>query len=200
MKPRDPLFELNFYTVYRRYVFEKFLAEFENVFEFGCGTGYNLALLHETYPEKHIIGLDWTAASVEIANMLGSTTSDHISGHRFDYFAPDYSITIPEKSAIITFNSLEQVGSDYQPFLEFLLEKRPALCVNSEPILELYDQANLMDYVAARYHRQRNYLTGYYPEIRHLAEEGKVRILKDQRVQLGNQYHDGYSLLIWQIL
>jgi len=197
IKPCDRMFELNFYTVYRHYLFNTYLEPFDSIFEFGCGTGYNLAIMNSLFPKKLITGLDWAESSVNIANELGTKLNAPISGRRFDYFQPDYTLDIPGNSAVITLNSLEQIGSDYQAFLDFILTKKPAFCINAEPILEMYDDNNLVDYLAIRYHTLRKYLCEYYNALKLLEAQGRLRIITSQRVPMGNYFHDGYSFIVW---
>ena len=68
----------------------------------------------------------------------------------FDMLSPPDSYQIAENSGVFTSGSLEQLGSDYEPFLEFPLKKYPRVCVHWEPLHQLYDQTNLFDYVAAQ--------------------------------------------------
>jgi SAM-dependent methyltransferase len=200
IEPLDKDFEVHFYTVYRQYLFRTYLASSNPVFEFGCGTGYNLVIMARLFPEKRFMGLDWSGNAVKFVETIsGSLGLNRLEGRLFDYFSPDDSLEIPENTAIITLNSMEQLGNDYGPFLEFLLKKKPALCINSEPFVEMYDEGDLLDYLAARYHRRRNYLTGYLPALKKLEEEGKIEILKEQRVASGNLFHEGYSLVVWRV-
>lgn len=199
VKPLDKMFELNFYTVFRHFLFNTYFGPYKNIFEFGCGSGYNLAIMNKLFPDKHLIGLDWAESSVKIADSLGACLHASISGKLFDYFQPDYSLDITSDSVVITLNSLEQLGGDYRAFLDFILNKKPALCINAEPILEMYDDNNLIDYLAIRYHRTRNYLAGYYDALKKLESEGRVKIIKAQRVRIGNLFHEGYSFIIWNV-
>ncbi|MCK4793635.1 MAG: hypothetical protein KAV87_58440, partial [Desulfobacteraceae bacterium] len=41
--PLNPNFELDYYSIFRLWLFTKYLKEFKNIYEFGCGTGFNLA-------------------------------------------------------------------------------------------------------------------------------------------------------------
>ena len=200
VKPIDKQFELNFYTVFRHFLFNTYFKPYKNIFEFGCGSGYNLAIINKLFPDKHLTGLDWAESSVKIADSLGACLHAPISGKVFDYFQPDYSFDIPSGSLVLTLNSLEQLGSDYKLFLDFILKKKPALCINAEPFLEMYDENNLMDYLALKYHKTRNYLAGYYDALKDLESEGIVKINKAQRVHIGNLFHEGYSFIEWNVI
>jgi len=199
IEPLDKDFEVNFYTVYRHYLFQTYLAPYDPVYEFGCGTGYNLVIMARLFPGKRLFGLDWSLNSVKFVDTIAQSLAlPSLKGRHFDYFSPDYTLAIPPGAAITTLNSLEQLGEDYGSFLEFLLTKKPALCINSEPLLEMYKEDQLLDYLAAKYHRRRNYLRGYLPAIKTLAAAGRIEILKEQRVESGNLFHDGYSFIIWR--
>ena len=96
--------------------------------------------------------------------------------------------------------ALEQVGPRHDRFVEFLLQKKPGICVNMEPLLELYDETNLVDYLAARYHRKRGYLEGFLTALRTLADKGHIEILDVRRFFFGSLYHEGYSYVAWRPL
>ena len=82
--------------------------------------------------------------------------------------------------------------------MQFLLDRSPALCLNMEPLCELYDQGNLIDYMSYRYHKQRGYLDGYLTRLKQLEGESRIEIVKIQRVLFGNLYHEGYSFVAWR--
>ena len=93
---------------------------------------------------------------------------------------------------------MEQLGSRYQPFLEYLLENRPQICVHLEPIVELYREGNPLDQAAIRYHERRGYLAGFLTTLKTLEASGKISLLKVQRLFFGGFYHEGYSVVVWK--
>jgi len=194
----DPNFEFNFFKVFRLWLFRKYLKNAESVYEFGCGPGHNLIALAKLYPEKRIHGLDWSVASRDIVNKIAEVHKYNIKGHLFDMFSPDENLEIKNNSVVITFGSLEQLGHDYEAFLQFIIRKSPALCLNVEPMLELYDHNFLFDYLAAKYQGKRKYLSGYLSRLRELEYEGKIEIIKTQRMLFGNRHYDGWSFVIWK--
>lgn len=200
IKPSDPNFELNFYTVYRHFIFKKYLSNFDSIYEFGCGTGYNLYIMSQLYPDKKLYGLDWAMASCDLVNKIGEAYNTNISGHLFDMFSPDDDFEINDNSAFITLNSMEQLGRDYEDFLKFIFKKSPSFVINSEPLVELYDPNDLLDYLAIKYHRKRGYLNNYLTRLRQLEAEGKLKVLETLRIYFGSLFHEGYSLVIWKPL
>jgi hypothetical protein len=67
-----------------------------------------------------------------------------------------------------------------------------------EPILEFYDPKVLSDYLAIRYHMQREYLNGYYSWIKMQADAGRVEIVNSFRPGFGSLYHEGYGVVVWR--
>lgn len=198
IRPIDTNFEVNFYTVYRHYLFLKYLADYDPIMEFGCGTGYNLVILAKLFPSKKIIGLDWTKSSIDLIETIADKYDLNIHGQFFNFFEPDKSLVVPNGSAFLTLNALEQTGRQYGFFLDFILEKRPAICINSEPFVEMYDPNYLLDYLAIRYHNRRNYLKGFIPSLQNLDKENKLSILSIKKVPFGNLFHEGYSFVVWK--
>ncbi len=194
----DAAFELNWYEVFRTWLFSAYLGEYEHIYEFACGPGHNLVALARMYPQKQIYGLDWAQPSVAIANQLHDTYGFKISGMAFDFFHPDAQVQIQPNSAVMTIGGLEQTGENHGQFYDYLREQKPALVMHVEPFLEWYDENNLVDYLAIRFHNQRNYLKGYIPRLLREEKEGRVKIIKAQRGYFGSLFHDGYSLLIWK--
>jgi len=198
IRPLNAGFVVDWYTIYRRYFFEKCLSDYDCIYELGCGTGLNLVMMAELFPDKTIHGADWVVASKKIVDTIAEVHNYNIKGHVVDLFSPVDDFEMCGNSAIVTLNSLEQVGADHEPFIQFVLKKAPAICINWEPLVELYDQSDLLDYLAIRYHRKRGYLEGYLTRLRELECEGKAEILKTQRICFGSVYQEGFSLVVWR--
>lgn len=196
--PVDPNFELKWFEIFQRWLFATYFTEAKAVYEFGCGSGINLAALATLYPEKRYVGLDWTAAATAIVDEMAKGYGWNMKGQRFDFFNPDTRVSIDEGAVVFTVGALEQTGPDHEAFLQYLLEMSPALCVNIEPIVEWYDENRLVDYAAIKFHRQRKYWEGFPGRLKQLEDEGRVEILKMKRSYFGSLYLEGYSQLIWR--
>ena len=98
----------------------------------------------------------------------------------------------------VTVLAMEQLGRSWGPFLDYLLAKRPSVCVHLEPLFELYDSNNLLDWLAMSYHRKRGYLEGFLPAVRKLETEGRADIIDVRRLYFGSFMHEGYSVLVWR--
>jgi len=196
--PKDSMFEFKWLNVFRIWFFKKYLKDVDNIYEFGCGTGCNLVALANLFPKKKLYGLDWVKAPLNIIKLLAKRYNYNIEGHLFNIFSPDESLNFPQNSAVLTFDALEQIGPNYERFLNFLLKKAPTLCLNVEPITELYDEYNLVDYLAIKFQKKRNYLEGYLNRLNELEDEGKIEIIKIKKVSFGGLYHDPYSYIVWK--
>lgn len=198
-QPQDSMFSIKWFNIFRSWFFQKYLKDVDAIYEFGCGSGYNLAVLAKFFPDKELYGLEWVNSAVNTVNLIAEKYNYNLKGQLFDIFLPDENLNFSNNSAVFTIGALEQIGSDFENFLEFLLRKNPSLCLNVEPIYELYDKDNLVDYLAMKFHKKRKYLNGYLTYLKQIEKENKIEILKVQRVLYGNcRYQDGHSYVIWR--
>jgi len=196
--PANPMFELAYLRLFRLWLFKEYFADADFVYEFGCGTGFNLVELARLYPEKKLYGLDFVPASVELVNKIGQVYRWNLTGHLFDMTTPDDTFHIDKRGVVLTFGALEQLAGKFEAFLQFLFERPPALCVNIEPTVELYDRDKLFDYLAIKFHEQRGYSENYLPRLIELENQGKVDLLKAKRLFFGSLYMEGYTCIIWR--
>ncbi|NLF24386.1 MAG: hypothetical protein GX589_01840, partial [Deltaproteobacteria bacterium] len=198
--PTSNQFELSIIKIIRTCLAKKYFWDCSKVFEFGCGTGYHLVSLAQLLPQSEIIGLDWVTASVQIVQLLAEKYKLRLRGGIFDYYQPDRSLDLDATSAVFTFASLEQIGDRHKEFIDFILERKPKICLNVECLEELYDPGDLLDFLALHYHRRRGYLSGYLGRLRELAERGRVEIIEERRTFFGSTYHEAYAFVAWRPL
>jgi SAM-dependent methyltransferase len=196
--PASDRFELEFFQVCRAFLFERYFRDAGAIYEFGCGSGFNLLAAAQQFPGKRLCGLDWSRSSNEMLNTAGQKLGLPITGRHFDFFHPDRSLEVTPQTAVLTMCALEQVGPRHKPFIDFLLEKKPMVVLNMEPMLELYDEANAVDALAIRFHRKRGYLEGLLPSLKQLEAERRIEILELKRFQFGSLYHECYSYVAWR--
>ena len=200
MRPLAPGFEYDVGLALRRIAFAQFLGGAETIVEFGCGTGLNLLLLAELFPDAHFIGCDWATPSRDILAQMARETGKDISGRIFNMLdARGWGgDAIGARAAVLTVHAMEQLGTRWQAFAAYLEALRPALCLHIEPIFEFYDPNDAFDARARRYHSKRHYLEGFHPYLAERASAGAVEILEARRVPFGGLYHEAYSLLAWR--
>jgi len=196
--PGNPHFEHDYFSVFRSWLFKKYCADFDSIYDVGCGTGYNLVVLAQLFPEKRLYGLDFVPSATELINKLGQQYKWNMTGRLFDMSAPDETLELDENSVVFTGGSIEQLSGRFEAFLQFLLKRSPKLCVHIEPTVELYDEGNLVDYLAARFHRKRGYTQGFLPRLQQLHHEGVIELLKVKRLFFGSLYMEGFTYMVWR--
>ena len=112
--------------IFRRWIFSKWFSAVSSVHEFGCGTGHNLVVMSELFPEIKLYGYDWAKASQQILSLLKEKRLMNIEGRFFDFFNGAQEFDLEEGAGVLTFGALEQIGCDFNPFLSRLLEAKPA--------------------------------------------------------------------------
>jgi hypothetical protein len=199
VKAISPNYERNMLYVILDYLFDKYLREKSNIYEFGCGPGHNLLKAHEVNPSANLFGLDWTKSSQKIIKKISASgLLNNIQGFNFNFFKPDKKIVISSNSAIYTVAALEQVGSKYKSFVSYLIKNKPDICIHVEPIAELLDGSRLLDNLSIKYFKKRKYLDGYLDYLKALEKEGRVKIIEAKRTHIGSLFIEGYSIIVWK--
>lgn len=198
LNPISANFEYNMLAIIQYWLFDKYLRSSNSIYEFGCGTGHNLLRVREVNTSASLWGLDWVRSSQEIIQKMRLEKSDpKLFTQNFDFFNPDANFKLNKKSAIYTVAALEQIGNKFQPFICYLLENKPEICIHIEPIAELLDPNNLVDYLSIQYFKKRDYLNGYLSKLQELETKGKIKIHLAQRSFIGSLYIEGYSIIVW---
>jgi len=201
--PLSDDYEYNMLSLIQNWVFDKYLRTCSSVYEFGCGTGHNLFRVREVCPDAALVGLDWAESAVKFINLqseagaYGPPTSAH--AERFDYFRPNPDLYIPKQGVgFITVASLEQTGMQWRGFMEFMLDKRPSICIHIEPIEEVLEPGVLLDHLSLEYFSKRGYLSGF---LRNLgaAYKHEAEIVEVKRTGIGSKFIEGYTVVVWRV-
>lgn len=196
IKTFDPQFDFKLHSYMVDAILHKAIRDFDEVYEFGCGTGYHLFRFAKLFTQK-FIGLDWSVVSQDIIKNVSEKTKLNVIGKNFDYFNPDYDINIKNK-LVYTIASLEQIGENHSALLDFLIEKKPGLCIHFEPIAEVLLEDNLLDYLTLQYFKKRNYLKNYLTALQLLEQQDKLKILNVRRLNYGSKFIEGHTMIIWK--
>lgn len=166
----------------------RFLNDIDCVVEFGCGTGHNLQKIRNRNPDIKVYGSDWAGSSQEILNQ------NNIPSWNFDMTKCDSplpnEIYNHSNVCFMTIGSMEQIGSNWNNFFNFILSFKPKKSIHIEPILELYDPANVIDSLAIKYHQKRGYLSGFFGYVKNLDQ-----LKFYERTYFGNTYNEGFTIL-----
>lgn len=199
IKPINKKFDYNIHCIIVDWVISKYLSNVDKIYEFGCGPVYHLLRARKLNPKAVLIGLDWTVTSQNIISEIKHKEIDkNIEGYNFDFCNPDYNIDISPNSGIITIAALEQIGDNFKEFINYLLKKKPTICIHIEPIDELMNRSNIIDNLSVLYCRKRKYLYKFLPYLQQLEKEGKLQLINQQRTFSGSQYIEGHSLIVWK--
>ena len=193
-------YELIFLEILRDWLFRRFLTDVDHLYEFGSGSGFNVAAYAKLFPDTPITALDWAPAAVRIAQLLREQHRMKIDGRRFDFFSPDQTLKLGRSNGVITMCALEQIGERFSDFLAYLLANRPRRVVHMEPTLELYNPDLAHDRLAIDYHLQRKYLSGFLPALEKLQEAGTIRFVFKKRLRFGSRFHECFTLMVWEPL
>jgi hypothetical protein len=173
IKPINASMEYDFFGLLLEWVFEKYIIDINSVYEFGCGTGHNLLRIRKQFPNVKLYGLDWTTASQNVIDLIVKDTQDSkLFSKKFDYFNPDKNYNLSKNSMVLTVASLEQTGSEFKSFIDYLVSKKPKIVVHIEPIHEVLDKNNILDNLSIKYFHKRNYLDGLVNYVRYLERGG----------------------------
>jgi hypothetical protein len=185
----------------RKLVFRSYFGDAKRVVDLGAGTGVSQVLLAEAC-NAELVAADWAAPSQEIMGVIGRNIHRDIRAVNLNMLTLSGwdDLKVDEETHVLTVHALEQLGGDWGLLLTAIRNAKPRLCVHIEPLVELYDETNLFDWLAAQYHRKRNYLTGWLPAIQELERQGKAEVLRTHRWGFGNRFHEAYSLLVWRPL
>ena len=201
IEPDDSDMEFHLLELLQIQVFEKYLKSNDSIYEFGCGTGHNLLRLRQRFGDMYLCGLDWAESSQRLIRTISEETKDvNLFAEKFDYFHPSHEFKLNENSVVFTVASLEQTGTNFVEFIDYLLENKPRLVIHIEPMWETLDQKNLLDNLSIRYFKKRGYLDGLLKHIRNLESEKKLHVVESRRSYLGSFFIDGYSILVWKPL
>ena len=188
----DDTFEINYGIKIKEELFNKYInKDTHNTFvEFGCGTGHNLVHVKNMFPHLKVIGTDWTDAAGKLVKKQG------IEFHKFDMLNPIDNLDVDWPNTVVfTMHSMEQLGTNWVKFFEYIKSKKPAIVLHIEPIYELYNLNHTPDFLAALYHYKKAYLRGYLTE---LSKDKTVDLLHVKKSEIGCMYHDGYSIIAWR--
>lgn len=195
--PEDDFFEVSCLKVVQAWLIETYLQDVSHVYEFGCGPAHNLYAFAKAMPEKTYWGMDWTEASQNVIQAISEKTDFDIHGRNFDMFHPPEDFKIEPGAAAMSIGMMEQAGQNFKPFADYLMAQDAAFYLHIEPIIELHDGNDLLDYLGRKYFQKRNYLDGYLDHLRDLEAKGKIKIEKAHTL-MGSAFYYGWNLIVWR--
>jgi hypothetical protein len=198
-RSNDINFELNYTRVLREFIFETYFADLNCLYEFGAGTGFNLIHASNSLPGVKLVGTDFVTPAVELIARIGEDLSIPLTSSLFDMTNPSgFNLSLDSESGVVTFGSLEQLGGNLKPMIDYLCQQKPTICVHVEPAIELYDPTSLEDYFAIWFQGKRGYSAGLISLLEEYQANGLLRIRKIQRLNFGSLMMEGFNLIVWE--
>lgn len=191
-------FEVFFSEFIHALVISKYIRNIENLYEFGAGSGKIVSsLMLNLNVKANFYASDWAESAVKLLGKI-KINNQKINNFKFNFFNPS-KYKIKKKSLVYTGGALEQTGTNYKKFINYLIKQKPRLVINFEPFDDIYNNENLNDYVLKIYAKKRNYLSNYIFYLKKLEKLKKIKILEIKRI-FGGPYHEGYSFICWKVL
>ena len=169
------------------------LADCPQIAEFGAGTCHNLVALGKRMKHTLLHAYDFSPSAVELAELIRKEMGLNIYGHLFDMRNPPNDRACAGGFGVFTFGAIEQLASDFKPFVDYLIEQRPRTAIHIEPTIELYDPAHPVDALAIKFHKKRGYTEGLLPYL-----QEKTNVIHVERTYFGSLFHEGYALTVWR--
>ena len=200
IKPHSDDFELNTHNVAISRTADLFMRDVDHIYDFGCGTGQNFVPISKVNSRASLTGADWTQSSGKILSKLKSSKGINCDFSLFNFFNPDYNLEIKPNSAVITVTALEQVGKNFDKFIDYLVQSRPEICIHVEPIIEFLNPESCpLDWSMYHYMKKRNYLDGLYKKLKTLEKDNIIKIVAADRIRLGGFWTEGLSTVVWKV-
>lgn len=195
--PSEPDAELLYCRLLQRGFLAPLFKDCSFIYEFGCGTGFNLTALAGVYPEKVFFGYDFCEQAVQLTSLAGKFIGKEIVAARFDMATLEpLKYTLGPGAGVFTFGSIEQLGGhNFKNFIDYLIEQKPKVVAHIEPIVELMDPANLVDALGIRFHKRRGYTEGLLP---YLQAHPRVKVELVERSGFGSLMFESYGRIVWR--
>jgi hypothetical protein len=174
----------------RAELYSKYVDGAREVSEFGCGIGHNLVPLDKSIPRLR--GFDWSDEAVRRTRALG------FEAQTFNMLRPNFDVKI--EGVAMTIHAMEQLGTRWGPFVQYLCMNKPLLCLHIEPIEEFYDPNDSHDAACIAYHQRRGYLSGFLNGLLRMVVAKEAELIEARKSPFGGYNHDAYSVIVWRPL
>ncbi|EAV40866.1 hypothetical protein SIAM614_08234 [Stappia aggregata IAM 12614] len=197
---QDKLFEFALCHAVKTTLYANYIQDGDRIVDLGTGSAANVYLLLNMFKSSQVVGADWAEPSVEITNKISTYYDGRAMGARLDMLSLEgrESLGTLTDNVVLSVHSFEQLGTQWQGILKMLLEAKPKICIQIEPIYENYEDEPIFDALGRLYHNKRGYLRGYQTELMRLADANKVEILDQRRLTFGTMLHEPYGVLVWR--
>jgi len=169
------------------------------VIELGCGYGYNLWMLKQSFRDKHFCGGEYSENAVCLASHLFHEDSA-IGVSQFNFYDRVYGILESAKAPITVFTShaIEQLPHAAS-FFQALLQHRDKIkaVFHFEPVCELHD-STLLGLMRRRYAEVNDYNRDLLSELQRWSDD--IRIVHTEAGVFGLNPLNPTSVVHWEFV
>ena len=173
----------------------------DELVELGCGFGYNLFSLVLADRWHRFTGFDISENGLQ----AGRSIAAHFDLTERIHFRP-LDLTDSRHSGfaeitgqtVFTFCCIEQVPASVADVVENILRHRPRRVIHIEPTTELLNLWQPMDLLNYVYVKSVDYQTRLFSTLAKLNAEGRIRILRQQRLTWAPTIHNDTFLVVWE--
>jgi hypothetical protein len=169
--------------------------------ELGSGYGSILLALAQLsqFRNLKIISGEYTQSGVSLSQLLAKNLQLDFEAAHCDFSQnPIYQNPIPENAIIYTSYATCCVPELPDSFLDSLIAYRPKVVIHFEPCFEHYQENTLIGHLRKKYVEINDYNKNLYTLICKFKNQGKIKLLNEQKCVFGINSLLPVSILVWE--
>jgi len=170
----------------------KFFQDFQedDIVELGCGLGVNIFSLHN-HGFKNLTGCDLSPNAISKLKNYVDKNNIKINFLMHD-FNKQFEKDLIKDKVVFTSAVLEQTKNIMQNVLNNILKGMPKIVINFEVN---YNEEPLL---VRKYMDSRDYQNNLVSELKKLEQDGKISILKIQKLKFSGSPVNRFSVIMWE--
>jgi SAM-dependent methyltransferase len=178
----------------------KFAGDVTEIVEVGCGSGQNLLALAQMGKWSRLVGLDLSENGVAAARDAAA----HFGLRNVEFGvldlirSDDPGFAALEGRTVFSYYCLEQLKYHTPLVIENLLRAGVRRVIHIEPTTELLRPWSVMDWINGAYVTRNDYQNNIIRTVRRFEKQGKVRILRTERLGYAPTPRNDPILLCWE--
>jgi SAM-dependent methyltransferase len=178
----------------------KFAGDVTEIVEVGCGSGQNLLALAQMGRWSRLVGLDLSENGVAAARDAAA----HFGLRNVEFGvldlirSDDPGFAALEGRTVFSYYCLEQLKYHTPLVIENLLRAGVRRVIHIEPTTELLRPWSVMDWINGAYVTRNDYQNNIIRTVRRFEKQGKVRILRTERLGYAPTPRNDPILLCWE--
>jgi SAM-dependent methyltransferase len=177
-----------------------FTGDVTEIVEVGCGSGQNLLALAQMGKWSRLVGLDLSENGVAAARDAAA----HFGLRNVEFGvldlirSDDPGFAALEGRTVFSYYCLEQLKYHTAQVIENLLRAGVRRVIHIEPTTELLRPWSVMDWINGAYVTRNDYQNNIIRTVRRFEKQGRVRILRTERLGYAPTPRNDPILLCWE--